>query len=218
MPQRFDLIVFDWDGTLSDSAAAIVACIQNACRDLQFPVPDDERASHVIGLGMQDALTYAVPGLQRADYARIIDRYRHHYLLRDPDLPLFAGTQPMLRELKARGHRLAVATGKSHAGLARALRSTGLAAYFVTTRCADQCTPKPAPDMLLELIDELGIARERSLMIGDTTHDLGMAANAGVAAIGVTYGAHPLDQLQQFEPLALLDSTRELHEWLLTNA
>jgi phosphoglycolate phosphatase len=218
MPQRFDLMVFDWDGTLSDSAGAIVACIQNACRDCQLPVPDDEHASHVIGLGMQDALNYAVPGLQSVDYARIIDRYRHHYLLRDPDLPLFAGTEAMLRELNERAHYLAIATGKSHAGLTRALQSTGLAPHFLATRCADQCTPKPAPDMLLELIEELGVERERTLMIGDTTHDLSMAANAGVAAIGVSYGAHPLDQLQNYGALALLHSTRELHEWLLKNA
>lgn len=218
MPQRFDLIVFDWDGTLMDSAAAIVLSIQNACRDLGFPVPDDERASHVIGLGMFEAMAHACPGLSERDYTRIIERYRVHWLQRDPVLPLFEGTAEMLADLEGRGHLLAVATGKSRAGLARALDNTGVRQRFLATRCADQCTPKPAPDMLFELIDELGVERDRTLMIGDTTHDLGMAANAGVAAVAVSFGAHPVGQLRDMNPVALAHSTTELHQWLTTNA
>ena len=218
MPQRFDLVVFDWDGTLMDSAAAIVASIQNACRDLELPVPDDQRASHVIGLGLHDAMAYVCPGLPANDYMKMIERYRFHWFQRDPDLPLFAGTLEMLSELEGRGHLLAVATGKSRAGLTRALEQTGLKQRFVATRCADQCTPKPAPDMLLELIGELGVERERTLMIGDTTHDLGMAANAGVPAVAVTYGAHPADELTRMDSLAMLDSMIDLHQWLRTNA
>lgn len=218
MRQQFDLIVFDWDGTLMDSAGAIVASIQNACRDLGFPVPDRERASHVIGLGLRDAMEYACPGLRDQDYLRMIERYRVHWFQRDPHLPLFDGTIEMLDELEERGHMLAVATGKSRAGLVRVLEYTGLERRFVATRCADQCTPKPAPDMLLELIAELGTERERTLMIGDTTHDLDMAANAGVPAVAVTYGAHPVAQLAELEPLAIVHSTSELHQWLRTNA
>jgi phosphoglycolate phosphatase len=218
MPQQFDLIVFDWDGTLINSAAVIAECIQNACRDAEVPVPDTARASHVIGMGLHQALEYASPGLSPREYTRIIEHYGRHYLLRDPHLPLFEGTETMLAALAAQGHTLAIATGKSTAGLNRALNNTGLKPHFAATRCADQCTPKPAPDMLLELMDELQAAPERTLMIGDTTHDLGMAANAGVAALGVSYGAHPVEQLRQAPSLALLDSTAELHQWLLRNA
>lgn len=218
MPRHFDLIVFDWDGTLMDSAAAIVTAIQDACRDLGFPAPDDERASHVIGLGMRDAMMHACPGVTEHDCVRLIERYRFHWLRHDPALPLFAGAAAMLGDLAGRGHLLAVATGKSRAGLVRALDQADVRDRFAATRCADQCTPKPAPDMLLELMDELGVERTRTLMIGDTTHDLGMAANAGVAALAVSYGAHPSAQLRDMAPLALLDSTPELHRWLTTNA
>ena len=218
MPQQFDLIVFDWDGTLINSAVAIAECIQNACRDAEVPVPEFEQASHVIGMGLYEALAYVAPGLSAEAYQRIQNHYGRHYLMKDPHLPLFEGTQTMLDELAGRGHTLAIATGKGTAGLARALANTGLGAKFASTRCADQCAPKPAPDMLLELMDELDVQPERTLMIGDTTHDLGMALNAGVQAVGICHGAHPLEQLQSMQSLALLHSTAELHEWLLRNA
>jgi phosphoglycolate phosphatase len=218
MPRRFELVVFDWDGTLIDSAGAIVACIQAACRDLGVPVPDDERASHVIGLGLADALSYAVPSLPPSEYGRLAERYRVHFLERDPTLPLFPGTRLMLEALRSRGHTLAIATGKSRAGLARALQTTGLAPLFDATRCADQCASKPAPEMLLELMAELDAVPERTLMIGDTSHDLQMAANAGVAGVAVSYGAHAGEALAALGPLALVHSTEELAEWLATNA
>ncbi|HKY01515.1 MAG TPA: HAD-IA family hydrolase [Burkholderiales bacterium] len=218
MPQEFDLIVFDWDGTLINSAVAIAECIQNACRDAEVPVPDFESASHVIGMGLYQALEYVAPGLSAEGYQRIVNHYGRHFLLKDPHLPLFDGTEVMLDELAARGHTLAIATGKGTAGLARALANNGLSSKFASTRCADQCTPKPAPDMLLELMAELDVRPERTLMIGDTTHDLGMAANAGVQAVGVSHGAHPVEQLQSLPSLALLHSTAELHRWLLRNA
>jgi phosphoglycolate phosphatase len=218
MPKRFDLLVFDWDGTLIDSAGAIVACIQAACRDLDLPVPDDERASHVIGLGLADALAHAVPGLPPSEYPRVAERYRHHFLLRGASLPLFPGTREMLTGLRASGHALAIATGKSRTGLARALQQAGLEALFAATRCADQCAPKPAPDMLLELLDETGVAPGRALMVGDTSHDVQMAVNAGVAAVAVSYGAHAVAGLAALSPLALVHSTPELAQWLAANA
>ncbi|MCG6875635.1 MAG: HAD-IA family hydrolase [Betaproteobacteria bacterium] len=214
MPRRFDLLVFDWDGTLIDSAGAIASCIQLAAGDLGLTVPDDERARHVIGLGLGDALAYAVPDLPVAEYGRMAERYRHHFLARDADLPLFAGVRELLRRLQARGHRLAIATGKSRVGLARGIEHLGLDGIFDATRCADQCAPKPAPDMLIELMDELVADRERTLMIGDTAHDLTMAANAGVAAVAVGYGAHPPVQLAALGPLALAQSPAELAAWL----
>jgi phosphoglycolate phosphatase len=215
---RYELLVFDWDGTLIDSAGAIVWCIQSACRDLGLPVPDDARASHVIGLGLRDALAYAVPGLPPEDYGQVVERYRAHFLARDADIPLFPGAGAMLSGLRGRGHVLAIATGKSRAGLARALDNTGLRPLFAASRCADQCAPKPAPDMLIELMDELGTDEANTLMIGDTVHDLKMAASAGVPAVAVSYGAHAKDDLASLAPLACLESVGELTEWLSLNA
>ncbi len=218
MPKRFELLVFDWDGTLMDSTAAIAGCIQAAARDLGLPVPDHATASFVIGLGLQDALAHAVPQLSEADYPKMIDRYRYHFLARDVEVPLFVGTVAMLAELSRRNHILAVATGKSTKGLERALQVTGLAQYFSATRCADQCSPKPAPDMLNELMEEFAVTAETTLMIGDTSHDMQMAANAGVSAVAVSYGAHSRESLMQCKPIVCIDSTTELTEWLKRNA
>lgn len=215
---RYDLLVFDWDGTLIDSAGAIVACIQAACRDLGLPVPERSRASHVIGLGLHDALAYAIPGLPASDYGRVVERYRWHFLARDPDIPLFPGAKKMLGTLRDRGHLLAIATGKSRSGLSRALDNTGLRVFFAASRCADQCAPKPAPDMLYELMDELGVESARSLMIGDTVHDLQMAARAGVGAVAVSHGAHSKTDLAALKPLVCAESIDELEQWLELNA
>jgi len=215
---RYPLLVFDWDGTLIDSARTIVACIQAACRDLGLTVPDEARASHVIGLGLKDALSYAIPGLPEGDYGRVVESYRRHYRARDPEIPLFPGAQAMLAGLKARGHILAVATGKSRAGLARALDNTGLRPFFAASRCADECASKPAPDMLWELMDELGTDAVDTLMIGDTVHDLQMAVHAGVRAVAVSHGAHPRDDLVALAPLACLENIDELTLWLAQNA
>jgi phosphoglycolate phosphatase len=216
--KRFPLIVFDWDGTLMDSPRSIVLSIQNACRDLGLPVPDDARASHVIGLGLHDALQYAVPGMPVGVYGKMVERYRYHYLKQDADIPLYPGTEAMLARLKAAGHTLAVATGKSTAGLERVLESTGLGGFFSAYRCADRTASKPAPDMLHELMEELGTAAAATLMIGDTSHDLRMAQHAGVAAVGITHGAHPAEELRALSPIACVDSTAELDQWLLRNA
>ena len=216
--KRFELIVFDWDGTLMDSAGVIVACIQAACRDLGLPVPDDERAAHVIGLGLADALSYAIPGLPPSAYGSVAQRYTHHFLLLDPNIPLFPGTHEMLVQLRERGHLLAIATGKSAKGLARALEATGVANFFVAFRCADQCASKPAPDMLQQIMEQLAIEAGTTLMVGDTVHDLQMASNAGVAALAVGYGAHPREELLALDPIACVDSTAELQRWLHENA
>ena len=201
-----------------DSAGAIVDCIQAACRDLGLPVLDDARASHVIGLGLKDALTYAIPGLPAHEYDKVVESYRRHFLARDPEIPLFPGTRAMLAGLRDRGHILAIATGKSRAGLARALDNTGLRPMFAATRCADQCASKPAPDMLCELMEELCTNAGRTLMIGDTVHDLQMAAHAGVQAVAVSHGAHPRGDLVALAPLACLENIDELTRWLAQNA
>jgi phosphoglycolate phosphatase len=210
---RFDLVVFDWDGTLIDSTASIARSIQQAAADLGLAVPDFETASHVIGLGLRDALALAVPDLPPEKAAEFAGRYRYHYLANEESLELFAGARELLDWLGTQ-KTLAIATGKSSNGLARALQATRLGPLFASTRCADQTAPKPHPAMQLELGAELGVAVERILMIGDTTHDLQMASAAGTGAIGVTYGAHPRAQLAALEPLALVDSIQELARWM----
>jgi len=218
MPKRFELLVFDWDGTLMDSAGAIIASIQASCSDLGLPVPERERAAHVIGLGLKDALAYAVPELAPDDYGKLALRYRHHFLARDPDIEMFPGMREMLAELKQRGHLLAVATGKSRVGLERVLEATQLKQYFDSSRCADETHSKPHPAMLQELMQELSVEPEATLMIGDTAHDLQMALSAGVPALAVSYGAHPRENLTEFNPLACIDTPQELAPWLMKNA
>ncbi len=217
MRNRFDLVVFDWDGTVVDSTAMIARCIQRAAADLGLVVPSLERASHVIGLGLRDALAGAVPDLPEDHIEHFTDRYRHHYFEVESDIVLFTGVRRLLVELTESGARLAVATGKSRRGLDRALDATGLHMYFESSRCADETHPKPHPAMLLELTAELSVSVERTVMIGDTTHDLAMAVAARTKAIGVTYGAHPREQLAVHSPLALVDSFEDLRPWLMTD-
>lgn len=218
MAKRFDLIVFDWDGTLMDSAAAIVAAIQAACVDLDIAPPTDERARHIIGLGLHDALRGVLPDLEPARYPEVANRYRHHYLARDHELELFGGAVEMVEALAHAGFMLAVATGKSRHGLQRALAGSGLERHFHAMRCADECHSKPHPQMLLELMDEFAVAPERTLMIGDTTHDLLMAKNASVPALAVAYGAHPRDVLEAEAPLLCAATVAEVHAWLMQHA
>lgn len=217
-PRQFDLIAFDWDGTLFDSTGLIAKCIQSACADLGLPVPSDERAAYVIGLGLHDALQHVVPGLSQERYPELGRRYRHHYFARQHELVLFEGTLGMLQALKGRNHWLAVATGKSRSGLDEALAHSSLQGVFDATRTADETASKPDPLMLQQLMREFGVPPERTLMIGDTTHDLLLASNAGTASLGVSYGAHEPEAFGAHCPLAILHSTRELRDWLLAHA
>ena len=217
MRGRFDLLVFDWDGTIVDSTAMIAQCIRLAAADLGLVVPSLEQASHVIGLGLADALSLAVPDLEAARAAEFSARYRFHYFACEPDIVLFAGVRELLVELTQQGATLAVATGKSRRGLARAFESTELGSLFAASRCADETHSKPHPAMLLELADELDVAPHRTLMVGDTTHDLARACAAGAAAVGVTSGAHSREKLLEHESLALAGSVPELRSWVIAN-
>ena len=217
-PRRFDLVVFDWDGTLFDSTALIVQSIQAACRDLGVDVPDDERASYVIGLSLRSAMEHAAPGLAPDRYPLLADRYRHHYLQRQHALTLFPGVIELLQALRARNHWLAVATGKSRAGLDEALATSELKGVFDGSRTADETRSKPDPLMLHELMRQFGVEPERTLMIGDTTHDLQLAANAGVPSIAVSYGAHPTSGFATHSPLLVAHSVAELAAWLEQHA
>lgn len=214
---KYSLIVFDWDGTLMDSTAGIAVSIQEAARDMGLPVPAREVASHVIGLGLHDSLRTAVPSLPAEKYMDFVELYRKHFHAQQESMALFPGVRELLGQLRLNGHRLAVATGKSRRGLDHALQATGLAGHFAATRCADETNPKPHPAMLLELIDQLSLRAGGVLMIGDTSHDLGMAKSAGVDAVAVTYGAHPDESLRVLAPRACVASVRELRQWLTTN-
>jgi phosphoglycolate phosphatase len=215
MPRRFDLIAFDWDGTLFDSTGLIVRCIQNACRDVGTTVPTREQAAYVIGLGLRDALMHAAPDFPVERYPELGKAYRQHYMASQHEVVLFEGTLDMLHALKARNHFLTVATGKNRAGLNEALSHTELNGLFDASRTADETASKPDPTMLLELMAELGVPAERTLMIGDTTHDLQMAANAGVASLGVSFGAHDHESFAALKPVFVAHSTAELHAWLI---
>ncbi|HEX9449904.1 MAG TPA: HAD-IA family hydrolase [Burkholderiales bacterium] len=217
MAKRFDLLVFDWDGTLMDSAAHIASALQSAFRDLGLPVPSTAAARHVIGLGLEDAMMYLNPGLDRARYAEMADRYRVHFLAGDQDVGLFPAVATGIAALNQNGYLMAVATGKSRRGLDRSLSATGLVPYFHASRCADEGFPKPHPEMLQMIMEMLGTVPDRTLMIGDTTHDLQMAQNAGVAAVAVSYGAHLTEDLKSMNPMGCVGSFEQLMQWLKQN-
>ena len=218
MPRQFELLVFDWDGTLMDSAAAISESLQATCAELGLPIPSRERARYVIGLGLADALAYVLPELPAADYPKVLDHFRVHFLRRDAGTTLFPGAADMIRELHATGFMLAVATGKSRRGLDRALHETGLKDFFHATRCADEGFSKPHPGMLEAVMGALATPPAGTVMIGDTTHDLEMANAAGVAAVAVTYGAHERAALTACKPLVIVDELRGLRSWILQRA
>ena len=216
--RAFDLIAFDWDGTLFDSTALITRSIQAAVRDVGGTVPSDLAASHVIGMGFTQALAHAAPDVPKERYQELGARYRHHYMARQHDISLFDGVLPMLQALRQRSHYLAVATGKSRTGLDAALRAVQLQGLFDASRTADQTAGKSDLLMLHELAREFDLPSEWILMVGDTTHDLQMARNAGCASVGVSYGAHPPDGFAALQPLFVADTVRDLHRWLVSNA
>jgi phosphoglycolate phosphatase len=220
MPQQrqFDLIAFDWDGTLFDSTKIIVRCIQRAVTDVGGAMPSDKDAAYVIGMGLMQALAHAAPDVPPEKYPELGASYRHHYVQHQNDISLFDGVLALLSELKARHHSLAVATGKSRRGLDEALQAVELRGMFDGSRTADETAGKPHPRMLHELMREFGAEPERTLMIGDTTHDLQMAVNAGCASVGVSYGAHEPDAFHALNPRFIAHTVPELRQWLLANA
>ena len=215
--RNFDLIAFDWDGTLYDSTGIIVRCIQAAVLDVGGARPTDEAAAYVIGLGLMQALAHAAPDVPPEKYPELGVRYRHHYSAHASDLSLFSGVLPLLDALKARGHLLAVATGKSRRGLDETLQSVELRGVFDGSRTADETAGKPDPLMLHELMAQFDLPAERVLMVGDTTHDLQMALNAACPSVGVSYGAHEPGSFSPLRPRHVADSVQGLHDWLLAN-
>ena len=220
--QRFDCITFDWDGTLFDSTAIITRCIQDAVVEVGGARPSHEAACYVIGLGLMQALAHAAPDVPPEKYPALGEAYKRQWALHVDAIDFFAGTMQMLLDLKTRGFKLAVATGKSRRGLdevlQRELDGVKLKTLFDATRTADQTAGKPDPLMLRELMEELDVKPDRMLMIGDTTHDLLLARNAGVASVGVSFGAHDAQAFAEFSPLHVAQSIAELHDWLIKNA
>lgn len=215
--RRFDLIAFDWDGTLFDSTAIITRCIQAAVADVGGTVPSAKDAAYVIGMALMPALAHAAPDVPKEKYPELGARYKHHYMQHQHDISLFDGVLPLLDALKERQYLLTVATGKSRAGLNEALQTVELKGVFDGSRTADETAGKPHPRMLHELMAEFGVPADRVLMVGDTTHDLQMAVNAGCSSVAVSYGAHGTDDFQALGPLHIAHSVVDLQNWLLAN-
>ena len=219
MSRQYELLIFDWDGTLMDSIARIVNCFGNACADAGLLVPPEPAMRHVIGLGLAEAVDALLPGVDNALRERVVARYRERFLHIDQTaMPLFDGVRTGLEALAGHGYLLAVATGKSRRGLDRVLQETGMASLFVATRCADEALSKPHPKMLQDLLDYTGLSSEQALMVGDTTYDLEMARMAAMDSLAVSYGVHVREDLLAHAPLACLDTFDEVRQWLLPRA
>lgn len=212
---RYAAVLFDWDGTVMDSTYSIASSIQLASADLELPVPSIQQASWVIGLSLESALYRAVPDLTAEQMPLFLERYRHHFMRRDPHIKLFDGILPFMGELRGRQIALGVATGKSRQGLDRVLQQVNLSTFFDATRCADETRSKPDPEMLHQLLAELMLEPEQVLMVGDTVHDIHMAANAGMDSVAVTYGAHDPQTLAKAEPTVMVDNVAQMRDWVL---
>lgn len=208
---KISLVIFDWDGTVMDSVGRIVSSMRNAAALTGITVPDEHAVKQIIGLSLEPALNCLFPDANEMQRQSLFEHYRDQYVEHNPTpAPLFAGAQDVLQQLRQRNMLLAVATGKARKGLHRVFEQTGLAPYFATTRCADEAQSKPHPDMLQQILLELNIRPEHAVMVGDTSHDMKMAQSAGVPGIGITHGVHGRDVLQQFSPVAIIDSLPQL--------
>ncbi len=215
MKRPFDLIIFDWDGTLMDSIAKIVRCFRAALTDVGVPGISDAEIQDVIGLGLLEVAQTLLPNADSATQLQVTDRYREHFLRLDPtDMVLFPGVLAGLESLAQQGYLLAIATGKARRGLERVLDQTATGHLFCATRCADEALSKPHPRMLHDILSQTGVAPSKALMVGDTVYDLQMARGAGMHGLGVTYGVHERERLLAQNPLACLDSFPEVCQWL----
>lgn len=209
------LIIFDWDGTLMDSAQKIANCIQAAARDVGLREPSIENAKSIIGLGLYEAMQRLFSVASETDIKGLIEAYRYHFVTVDEtEEGLFCGVEQGLQSLAQSGSLLAVATGKSRVGLDRAFAATGLDQYFVITRCADETRSKPHPQMLHEILDFTAIAPQKAIMVGDTTYDMDMAVNAGISGLGVSYGVHSEAMLLNAQAVTVQASFGDMIKWL----
>ncbi len=218
MKDSYQLIVFDWDGTLMDSEARIVECMRRSLADIGAePLPANS-LKQVIGLGLREAMQGLVPGETDGFYNSMADAYRVHWLGSDvPGSAMFEGIEALLHDLHGAGYLLGVATGKSRRGLQRQFEETGLGGLFHSSRCADECASKPAPDMMNAILEELSVSQHQTLVIGDTAFDLGMAQAAGCDRVAVTYGVHEPQRLAAYDPICMLESPAALINWFQTH-
>lgn len=214
---QLDLIIFDWDGTLMDSTDHIVRIIHQVFTEYGLPLPTQEATKNIIGLSFCQAMTELTPNLSENDHFHLMNAYKHHYAKDIEKITLFNGVVEGLHVLKKQGALLAIATGKSRAGLDLALQTTQLGHLFSATRTVDECPSKPNPKMIYSLLEELAIAPNRVVMIGDTCYDLAMANSAGIFGVGVSYGAQQKQNLITCSPLAIFDNFLSLQQWLLKN-
>ena len=212
-PGSVRLIVFDWDGTLMDSEAQIVACLQAAIEDLSLEPLDDELLRNVIGLGLREAIDTLVPGQDATFHQAFIGHYRRHWFASDGS-SLFDGVRDTLDTCRQQGFLLGVATGKSRRGLDRVLTETGLLDYFSATRCADEAPSKPHPQMLHDVMEQLEVLPEQTIMVGDTEYDMEMATNAGTGKVAVTSGVHSETRLNRHLPLVCLERISDMPAWM----
>lgn len=214
--QDYKLVIFDWDGTLMDSVDRIVSSMQSAAETVGLVIPPDNDVKQIIGLSLTTALYTLFTSITAEQVEEMLVQYKYEYLEGDSTpTPLFANATNLLTQLKHHNKLLAVATGKGREGLNRVLKVSETSVYFNTTRCAGEVPSKPDPTMLHSILEELNIAPHEAIMVGDTSHDLKMAQNAGVDSVGVTFGVHDREVLSQYKPKVVVDSLAELHLLLL---
>lgn len=214
MARRYDLVIFDWDGTLMDSEAKIVRCFREAAKDAGAPYPGDAAVRNIIGLGLKEAVDVIFPDTDEATRDAVLEGYRDHFLVHDKtEMPLFPGVPEGLADMVDCGYQLAVATGKARRGLNRVLGGSPLEHFFGVTRCADETRSKPHPLMLEEIIFETGVSSQRAIMVGDSVYDLEMANNAGIDCLAVSYGVHPCDRLTDYTSNKCMHSFRHVRDW-----
>lgn len=213
--ENVSLVVFDWDGTVMDSIGRIVSSLRAAASISELVVPTEHQAKQIIGLSLDPAFDILFPGMTDQQRQLMFLHYREQYMLHDTTpSPLFSGVEQVLKQLKDRNIKLAVATGKQRRGLARMFAETGLEKYFDTSRCADEAQSKPHPDMLQQILLELEVKAEHAIMVGDTSHDMKMAQAIAMPRVGVTHGVHGRDVLSQFAPKAIIDTMPELLQFI----
>jgi len=214
----YQLVIFDWDGTIMDSAQKIANCIQASARDVGVAEPTTTAAKNIIGLGLYEAMQRLFPGVSDAQINALVDSYKYHFVTGDAtEQKLFAGVSQGLQALEQAGVLLAVATGKSRTGLDRAFGVTGLKSHFTVTRCADETRSKPHPQMLHEILDFTAIEPQKAIMIGDTTYDMDMARNANIAGLGVSYGVHTEAMLLDAKAISVQDTFSDMIDWLTSD-
>jgi phosphoglycolate phosphatase len=210
------LLIFDWDGTLSDSTAKIIGCLQQAAHSASLRVCSDDDIMNIIGLGLPESMRVLYPELKQAQHDAIRHYYSEHFIREDQTpSPFFEGVQEGLEILRDRGHLLTVATGKSRKGLDRVLNRLQLNSFFHGSRCADETASKPNPQMLSELLNEFSMHKDEAIMIGDTEYDMSMAQQLAMPRVAVSYGAHAVERLEKFQPLACVDNFSEFVDWVI---